>query len=71
MKELKGIFFNLLDEKAMDYIAKRVSKMNGDVRVAFDIVKSCFTQVQTMMQSEEGLQEDKIKITLPMVINVF
>lgn len=43
--EVKNIFFNLLDERAMDMIAKKVSKMNGDVRVAFDIIKSAFVEL--------------------------
>ena len=43
--EVKNIFFNLLDERAMDMIAKKVSKMNGDVRVAFDILKSAFVEL--------------------------
>lgn len=29
----------------MEMIAKKVSKMNGDARVAFDIVKSCLVEI--------------------------
>lgn len=43
--EIKSIFFNLIDERALGIISKRVSKMNGDVRVAFDIIKSSFTEL--------------------------
>jgi Cdc6-like AAA superfamily ATPase len=42
---VKTIFFNLIDQKAMDMIAKKVSKMNGDARVAFDIVKSAMVEI--------------------------
>jgi hypothetical protein len=42
IREIKRIFFSLLDEKAKGMIAQKVSKQNGDVRVAFDILKSSF-----------------------------
>jgi len=42
---LKNIFFNLIDERAMEIVSKKVSKMNGDVRVAFDIIKSAFVEL--------------------------
>ena len=43
---IKQVFFNLLDEsKAMDLIAKKVAKLNGDIRVAFDIIKSAFVEL--------------------------
>jgi Cdc6-like AAA superfamily ATPase len=80
---MKGLFFNLLDEKAMDMIAKKVSKMNGDARVAFDLLKSSFVElynrvkyVSTNDTSEErkgddGLPGDeKIRITLEIVCKV-
>lgn len=43
---VKKMFFSLIDERAMTLIAKKVSKMNGDVRVAFDIIKSAFIELQ-------------------------
>lgn len=43
---VKTVFFNLVDDtRAMDMIAKKVSKMNGDIRVAFDIIKSAFVEL--------------------------
>lgn len=42
---IKSIYFDLVDEKAQTIIAKKVSKMNGDLRVAFDIIKSCFVDL--------------------------
>jgi Cdc6-like AAA superfamily ATPase len=80
---MKSIFFNLLDERAMDMIAKKVSKMNGDARVAFDLLKSSFTELYNRVKyvspndtseerkGDEGLpSEDKIKITLEIVCKV-
>ena len=39
---VKKMFFDIIDESAKVLIAKRVARMNGDLRVAFDIIKSCF-----------------------------
>ena len=51
-------------------ISKKVSKMNGDLRVAFDILKSCFIYFHSLVLEE--MPEDKlIKATLNMVIKVF
>ena len=41
-------FVKLLDERAKVYIGKRVSKMNGDIRVAFDILKSALNGLKQM-----------------------
>lgn len=37
---LKRLFFNLIDSRVYNFIAKKVSKLNGDIRVAFDLMKS-------------------------------
>lgn len=42
---VKQIFFSLLEDRGMEMVAKKVSKMNGDVRVAFDIIKSSFVEL--------------------------
>jgi len=42
-KDIRDVFFDLLEERAKKFIALKVSRMNGDLRVAFDLVKSCFT----------------------------
>ena len=39
-KTLRNIFFNIIDEKAYVFIAKKVAKQNGDIRVAFDMMKT-------------------------------
>ncbi len=82
---IKSIFFNLLDQRAMEMIAKKVAKMNGDARVAFDIVKSSLVEVFNNVKYREeskGVQEErqrddelpsdeKIRITLDIVLKVF
>jgi len=43
--EIKKIFFRLVDEKAYEFVAKKVSKLNGDIRVAFDLMKSALSSL--------------------------
>ena len=42
-QEMKKIFFKpLLDPKASEFVARKVAKQNGDIRVAFDMIKTAF-----------------------------
>lgn len=43
--DLKNLFFNLIDEKAMELIAKKVSLYNGDIRIAFDLIKTSISKI--------------------------
>jgi Cdc6-like AAA superfamily ATPase len=36
---IKPIFQNLIDERAYEFIGKKVAIVNGDIRVAFDLMK--------------------------------
>ena len=56
---LKKIFFDLIDDKATSVIAKKVSKMNGDVRVAFDIVKSAFVELYNQVKHCSNKPDEK------------
>ena len=61
---LKNVFFNLIDEKAYLFIAKKVAKQNGDIRVAFDMMKSALDKVYTLaieMSDSDYLDADKLK----------
>ena len=69
----------------MTIIAKKVSKMNGDVRVAFDIIKSAFVELfnrvkhhqsekeEESKNNEEGSmpEDSSIKVTFDLVLKVF
>lgn len=43
--DIQNFSINFIDKKAADLIANKVAKMNGDIRVAFDIIKSCFSEL--------------------------
>lgn len=47
---LNKLFFNLIDEKAMDLIAKKVSLHNGDIRIAFDLIKTSISKIYQMIK---------------------
>lgn len=76
-REVKNIFFNLLEERGMDLVAKKVSKMNGDARVAFDIIKTSFSELYSRVKyySEEDKEamppDDEIRVTIDLVVKVF
>jgi len=36
------VFFNIIDEKAMMFLSKRISSSSGDIRVVFDVMKTAF-----------------------------
>lgn len=68
LKALSGVFFNLVDERALNLIAKKVSKMNGDVRVAFDLMKTCLSLVKQRVEESDPLIDDsKIRVTCDIV----
>jgi Cdc6-like AAA superfamily ATPase len=44
--EMKQIFFRpILDSKASEFVARKVAKQNGDIRSAFDIIKTSFSML--------------------------
>lgn len=68
----------------MTIIAKKVSKMNGDVRVAFDIIKSAFVELFNRVKHHQNTTDESkdndgasmpedslIKVTFDLVLKVF
>eukprot|EP00351_Strombidinopsis_sp_SopsisLIS2011_P003284 CAMPEP_0116873316 /NCGR_PEP_ID=MMETSP0463-20121206/4362_1 /TAXON_ID=181622 /ORGANISM="Strombidinopsis sp, Strain SopsisLIS2011" /LENGTH=58 /DNA_ID=CAMNT_0004515007 /DNA_START=946 /DNA_END=1122 /DNA_ORIENTATION=+ len=49
---IKKIFFTIVDEKAYEFVAKKVSKLNGDVRVAFDLMKSALSTLSQNLKKQ-------------------
>ena len=61
----------MLDDKAVELVSKKVAKMTGDVRVAFDLMKSCFNKLHYRTKCA---QQDEIvapKLSVDLVIQVF
>ena len=62
-KAVKAIYFSIIEERAMAYVAKKISKMNGDVRVAFDLIKSAYTELFNLVKyhNNEERKEDEVR----------
>lgn len=55
---IKDIFFNLIDERAMTFMCKRISQSCGDIRVVFDIMK---TALQMLNEKIDNLDLSQFK----------
>lgn len=70
---VKQIFFDIIHERAMDLLCRKISQSSGDIRVVFDIMKSAFSKLEqqvTKMQTKEEIKE-KCVITMSGIIEVF
>lgn len=59
--EIQRFVIDFIEQKARDLIASKVAKMNGDIRVAFDIIKSCFSELQEqliLLEDDKKFQSD-------------
>ena len=45
LRVLTSEYMNVLDDQSIELIGRKVAKMNGDVRVAFDLIKACFDKL--------------------------
>jgi hypothetical protein len=65
LKSIKHIFFGILEEKAKEIIAKKVALNNGDIRIAFDLIKTSLSNLyqKVKSQTEGSLADDQIRVT--------
>ena len=69
---VKNIFFNLIDEKALEFIAWKVAKLNGDIRVAFDMMKTALSTLHLRLSKKEELPPDEqIRVDLNIVLDIY
>ena len=70
-EELKSIFHNLVDERAYSFIAKKVAKQNGDIRVAFDLMKSALALLAKEIKKSTTLPPKKeLRVTYHTILEV-
>ena len=48
----------LIDDKVFEFIAKKVSNQNGDIRVAFDLMKTAIDSYATMLKETSMPEQD-------------
>ena len=68
LRLIKNIFFEIIEDKAKELIANKVAKHNGDIRIAFDLIKTSFTKLYEQIKhypSELGElpPDEKIRVT--------
>jgi Cdc6-like AAA superfamily ATPase len=69
---VKKIYFNLLDERALNFIAQKVAHQNGDIRVVFDLMKSSLVKLQKRISQLGTLnEEESVKVDLNLVNEVY
>ena len=70
-KELKDIFLKLIQERSYLFIAKKVAKMNGDIRVAFDMMKSALMLLSKEIRDTPGeIPNNKYQVTYQTLLKV-
>lgn len=47
---------NLIDERALQILAKKIAQSSGDIRVAFDIMKTALEQ--SLLKTQNLTQDD-------------
>lgn len=58
VEPIKSIFFNIVHDKSHLFIAKKVAKLNGDIRVAFDLMKTALSTLASDLSTAETLPPD-------------
>jgi Cdc6-like AAA superfamily ATPase len=70
-RQFKQIFHDLIDEKAYQFIAKKVSLKSGDIRVAFDLMASTLTAFKEKLTSEFPEDEQQITLSIKQLLEIY
>jgi len=71
-KEFVPIFANIIEERAYVFVSKKVARLNGDIRVCFDMIKTAFNMLLLNLQSSDSLPDDsEIKVTLSIILKIY
>lgn len=66
------LFLDLVEPRAIEFVARKVAKLNGDIRVAFDLMKGAFSNLALKVASSNGaLANDQIRVTLKYILEVY
>ena len=78
-KQLRDLFFALIEDRAYEMITRKVSKLNGDIRVAFGYLKQGLIRVQKLVEEKRKevcgpdgeLDYEKIRVSYRTILQVF
>ncbi len=68
---LKPIFLRIIDQKAYEFIAKKVANLNGDIRVAFDYMKTALTSFSDELKTQYPDNDADVKITVKHLLKIY
>ena len=60
-EQIKAIYHGLIDQKVYEFIAKKVSNLNGDIRAAFDMMRNTLNSYAEEVRNE---MPTNVKITI-------
>jgi Cdc6-like AAA superfamily ATPase len=61
----------MIPERSYKFIAQKVAKMNGDIRVAFDMMKSALTLFSKEIRDDPNVRENKqLELTYQTIMKV-
>jgi Cdc6-like AAA superfamily ATPase len=61
--QIKAIYHGLIDQKIYEFIAKKVSNLNGDIRAAFDMMRNALNSYSEEIRKVEELPTN-VKISI-------
>jgi Cdc6-like AAA superfamily ATPase len=69
---MRFLFLDLVEPRAIEFVARKVAKLNGDIRVAFDLMKGAFSNLALKVaNSSEAMHDDEIRVTLKYILDVY
>ena len=61
----------MIHERSYTFIAQKVAKMNGDIRVAFDMMKSALTLLSKEIRDDPNVRENnQLKLTYQTIMKI-
>jgi len=71
-KQIISMFVNLVDDLAFEFIAKKVAKLNGDIRVAFDMMKAALSTLADSVSTAKIMPPDnEIRVTYQLLLKIY
>jgi hypothetical protein len=69
--KIKQIFQKIIDSKAYEFIAKKVSNHNGDIRVAFDLMKTALATYADEISKNFPEKDEEIRVTVGHLLKIY
>jgi Cdc6-like AAA superfamily ATPase len=67
--QIKAIYHGIIDQKVYEFIAKKVSNLNGDIRAAFDMMRNTLNSYAEELRSSPEMPSS-VKITINHILKL-